>query len=130
MNRAMKLFVAVLALAFGAQAAAQGMYKCKDAAGKITSAGNECHLLGLIPAGEVSGRANVAPAEKFTNQQRAAPSVQPAPVAPPPPAAVQGADAKPAEDDKRCFTRQVKTAKGFATVRNCNDKPDEETTTQ
>ena len=129
MPQAVKIFFVMLGLALGAGATAQGMYKCKDAAGKITYAGNECHLLGLIPAGEVSGRANVAPAEKFTNQQRAAPSLQPAPVAPPP-AAVRGADAKPAEDDKRCFTRQVKTAKGFATVRNCNDKPDEETTTQ
>jgi hypothetical protein len=129
----MKILIAAAALSFGTGAAAQGMYKCKDAAGKITYAGNECHLLGLMPAGEVSGRASVAPGEKFTNQQRAAPAVQPAPAAsPPPPAAVQGADAgdKSTDGDKRCFTRQVKTAKGFATVRNCNDKPDEETTTQ
>ena len=59
------------------QASAQGLYKCKDAAGKITYAGSECQLLGLTPAGEVTGRASVAPALKFQPRPPAAPADEP-----------------------------------------------------
>ena len=52
MNPIAKACLAASAAAFCAQASAQGMYKCKDAAGKITYAGSECQLLGLTPAGE------------------------------------------------------------------------------
>jgi hypothetical protein len=98
-------------------AAAQGMYKCKDAAGKITYSGKECHLLGLTSAGDVTGRTSITPALKF-------PPSSPTPPAAAPKAASQSAaeDKEPAEPERRCFT--VKTAKGTAT--RCNDKPEEE----
>lgn len=115
----MRTLIAALALSFCAQAAAQGMFKCRDAAGKITYAGDECAKLGLKPAGEVQERSSVAPAYKPP-----APAARPKPAAagkPPVPAAQQGAEAPPTRE-KRCFT--VKTATGMAT--RCND-PAEET---
>ncbi len=117
MNRMMKFCFAASASLLCAQAAAQDMYKCKDAAGKITYSGKECSLLGLTSAGEVTGRASVTPALQFQPPAPAAPMrpAAAAPVAPQPdPAAVAP------DDDKRCFA--VKTAKGTAT--RCNDKPD------
>jgi hypothetical protein len=119
MNPSARFCIAAAALAFCGQAAAQGMYKCKDGAGKITYAGNECHLLGLSSAGEVTGRASVQPALKV-------------PPAPPPAAAAPAPDPAPApaekagrapdgeavvgEDGRRCF----KTARGS----RCNDSGD------
>lgn len=49
----MKLLTALLALPLCTVAAAQGMYKCKDGAGRITYSGNECHLIGLTSADNV-----------------------------------------------------------------------------
>lgn len=113
----MHLPVAFLLWLACSTAAAQGMFKCKDAAGKITYSGKECHLIGQADAGEVSGRTNVTPALKFQPSSPRPPSAAPAP-------ASQSAakDKEPAEPERRCFT--VKTAKGTAT--RCNDKPEEE----
>ena len=114
----MKFPIALLALALCTAAAAQGMYKCRNGAGRITYSGNECHLIGLTSAGEVTGRASVTPAIK-------PPATQPAPSAGPanPPASSsQSAAKEPAAPEKRCFT--VKTAKGSST--RCNDSPEEE----
>jgi hypothetical protein len=114
MNRIAQFALAALGLSFCAAAAAQGMYKCKDAAGKITYAGQECEKLGLSSAGEVKGRASVAPADKpppASAAKRAAPAAAPAP-------ATKSA-AAPKEPERRCFV--VKTAKGTAT--RCNDVP-------
>jgi hypothetical protein len=117
MNRIANFGFAALASVLCAQAEAQAMYKCKDAAGRITYAGKECNLLGLLPAGEVTGRASVQPALKLPP---AAPVALPSP--PPevtvPPAAEQagrgeGAEAAAGQDGRRCF----KTAKGT----RCND---------
>ncbi len=119
MNRMVKFCFAASASLLCAQAAAQDMYKCKDAAGKITYSGRECSLLGLTSAGEVTGRASVTPALQFQPTAPSAPvrSVEGrAPAAAPQPDPAAGAP----DDDKRCFT--VKTAKGTAT--RCNDRPD------
>lgn len=106
-------FAAAIALA-AAQAGAQQVYKCQDAAGKVTYASNPCAELGMRSAGEVKESINVAPAYK----------APPRPAEPPPSA--QSATPKPkaekaAEPERRCFT--VKTAKGVAT--RCNDKPED-----
>jgi len=108
------LFVFVIC-AFCTAAAAQGMYKCKDASGKITYAGNECHMLGLTPAGDVKGQANVAPAQKVPPPQpRAAPA---APSAPPVDRSGEQPSEAKAGPERKCFA--VKTAKGTST--RCND---------
>jgi hypothetical protein len=105
------VFSAAIALA-AAQAGAQQVYKCQDAAGKVTYASNPCAELGMRSAGEVKESINVAPAQK----------VPPRPAAPPPAAQAVPPDAeKAAEPERRCFT--VKTAKGVAT--RCNDKPED-----
>ena len=128
MNRIAIVFAAAVFAAasvslFSAQAAAQGMFKCKDAAGKITYSGSECHLLGLTSAGEVTGRASVTPALKFQPQAPEAPRPAPAaetPAKSAPPVSSSGDGAAPKEEgDKRCFT--VKAGKGSAT--RCNDTP-------
>ena len=115
MTRFVKLLPAILALPLCAQAAAPQMFKCKDAAGRITYAGKECTELGLSSAGEVKGRTSVTPALE-------------APAAPPPvPDAADKIAAPPSQSSQgaptiranRCFT--VKTAKG--TVERCNDVP-------
>jgi len=119
----MKFLIALLALALSPGAAAQGMYKCKDAAGKITYSGSECHLIGLTPAGDVTGRATVTPALKLP-APAAAPSARPATLPAPTTAPA------PAPAEKRCFTvtKVVKTPKGNTTVTStrCNDEPEEE----
>jgi len=102
-------------------AAAQGMYKCKDAAGKITYSGKECHLIGLTDAGEVTGRASVTPAVKPARAS-AAQTDAPAKAAP----ASQGTAKAPVPPERRCFT--FKTAKGTAT--RCNDTPEAEPETK
>jgi len=113
-NQKLGVFLLLAGLLSGS-AAAQGMYKCKDAKGKITYAGKECHLLGLTDAGEVTGRAVVTPAVKTQPAKPASPAEEPA-KAKKPEAASQSA-ATPAEPERRCF----KTAKGM----RCNDKPDD-----
>jgi Domain of unknown function (DUF4124) len=108
-------FAVAIALA-AAQAGAQQVYKCQDAAGKVTYASNPCADLGMRSAGEVKESINVAPAQK----------VPPRPAESAPAPAAQSATPKPkaekaAEPERRCFT--VKTAKGVAT--RCNDKPED-----
>ena len=121
----MKLGLAALALTLCAQVAAEEMYKCRDASGRITYSGKECKQIGLTSAGEIKGRITVQPALK----------TPPAPPAPPPAAAAKddaAKDAAPSGKDgtgsaegsatpeRRCFT--TKTAKGTAT--RCNDVPE------
>jgi hypothetical protein len=94
------------------QAGAQQVYKCQDAAGKVTYASTPCADLGMRSAGEVKENVNVAPGY----------TAPPRPAAPPPAAQVEPRKAEPvAEPERRCFT--VKTAKGVAT--RCNDKPED-----
>jgi hypothetical protein len=113
----LKIVGAVVAVAIAlatAQAGAQQVYKCQDAAGKVTYASQPCADLGMRPGGEVKESINVAPAYK----------APPRSAEPPPAAATQAAPPKPkpaAEPERRCF--KVKTAKGFAT--RCNDKPED-----
>ena len=64
-----------------AQAGAQQVYKCQDAAGKITYASHPCADLGMRSAGDVKESINVAPAQK----------VSPRPATPPPATSAQGA---------------------------------------
>ena len=60
----MKWLAAALALAFCAHAQAQ-MFKCKDAAGKITYSSDPCDKIGLSKGGEVrGGQVTVAPGLK------------------------------------------------------------------
>ena len=95
---------------------AQGMHKCKDAAGKITYAGQECEELGLKPSGGIQDRSSVAPAYRPPSVERPKPDA--AEAATPSPA-TQGTPAPAAEGadpERRCF----KTAKGF----RCNDVPE------
>ena len=129
----------LLALPLWTSAAAQEMYKCKDAAGKITYSSSACQGLGLTSAGEVSDRVTVQPAIRSSSQSGGGQSdlpagavqrrVGPATAAPGGSAqsgtaqAKQKADTAPPDPDadpnRRCFT--VKTAKGTAT--RCNDTP-------
>ena len=95
------------------QASAQQVYKCQDAAGKVTYASHPCADLGMRSAGEVKNSINVAPAYKAPPRP-AAPASAPAEKAAPPKS--EKAE-KAAEPERRCF--KVKTAKGFAT--RCND---------
>ena len=108
-----------------AAAAAQGMYKCKDATGKITYSGKACHLMGLTDAGEVTGRASVVPAVKPPPPGRAPAAAKTAAAktaaAKSAPPAEKSVAKVPTPPERRCFT--VKTAKGTAT--RCNDKPEE-----
>lgn len=117
----MKFLFAALALIFCAEVAAQKeMYKCKDAAGRITYAGKECNQLGLSSAGEIKGRVTVQPALKTPAARPAPPPTAAAKdAAPPAKSDPDGKDA-PATPEKRCFA--VKTAKGTAT--RCNDVPE------
>jgi uncharacterized protein DUF4124 len=63
-----RLLAAALALAFCAQAQAQ-MFKCRDAAGKITYSSEDCKKIGLAPAGPIK-----------ENQVTVAPGLKPKPV--------------------------------------------------
>ena len=118
MNTRLKFVLVLLALSLCGPAAAQGMYKCKDAAGKITYSGNGCNLIGLTSAGEVTGRVVVTPALKPPDPRYGQPAAQPSTQ----PVATRSAAAPPpAEPEKRCFT--IKTAKGTST--RCNDTPDD-----
>lgn len=116
MNRAT---LAVLILVFAHEASAQ-LFKCRDAAGKVTYSGTKCSDLGLKDAGEVKDRLQVTPAPSQPAPQPSSSARREndePPAATPPPAAEA-----PKEPERRCFT--VKTAKGNVT--RCNDKPDEE----
>ena len=105
MIRFVKLLPAILALPLCAQAAAPQMFKCKDAAGRITYAGRECSELGLSSAGEIKDRTTITPALKAPAAPPAVPDAADK-VAAPPSQSSEGAPATPA---RRCFT--VKTAK-------------------
>lgn len=109
------------------QASAQGLNKCRDAAGKITYASKDCDLLGLKPGGEITDHMSVAPAppkptapkpKTLERPVAAAPAAAPAA----PPAPVNKADRDPnseavvGENGRRCF----KTANGT----RCNDAAD------
>lgn len=106
--------VLLLGLALSGTAGAQSLYKCKDAAGKITYAGRECALMGLQSAGEIKDSMSSSPALPLprTKSSGGVPPPASQPVAPP------KAEEKAQDDpERRCF----KTAKGF----RCNDKPEE-----
>ena len=105
--------LALVAFAFCTGASAQGVFKCKDKAGKISYVQQECNELGLLPGGDMK-ETNIAPAQK------------PVPLAPAPqraqqkPASIAATPkeeevADPANPNRRCF----KTAKGT----RCNDVP-------
>jgi hypothetical protein len=116
MTRFVKLLPAILALPLCAQAAAPQVFKCKDAAGKITYAGKACSELGLSSAGEIKDRSTVTPALKFPAAPPAVPDAADKVAAPP----SQSSEVAPTFRANRCFT--VKTAKG--TVERCNDVPE------
>ena len=125
----MKMLFAVVAFALCAEVAAQEMYKCKNAAGRITYSGSPCKDLGLTSAGEVKGQANVieAPAGQGSTIQRetTTPTPKPRPAVKqeaPAESPVPAAEVSSGTPERRCFT--VKTAKGTTT--RCNDKPPEE----
>ena len=137
MNRRGRITLALLALALGPQAGAEELYKCKNAAGKITYSGQECSQIGLTSAGEVKGKTNITPALKFPAQPieargAAGQASKPAPGVPSTGGSGGGAAAAAAapaaqpvaagEEDpnRRCFS--VKTAKGTTT--RCNDVPE------
>lgn len=119
----LRILLPALALAIGTEAGAQ-MYKCKDAAGRITYSSQDCAAIGLISAGEVQEKVNVAPAYKPPPQPKPLPPTQAQPAPTPKPAAVAAEQEKKKEPERRCFV--VKTAKG--TVTRCNDKPEEDAT--
>ncbi len=135
MNRPGRITLTLLALALGPQAGADELYKCKNAAGKITYSGQECSQIGLTSAGEVKGKTNITPALKFPAppieaRGTAGQASKPAPGGPATggsgtAAAAAAPAAQPVaagEEDpnRRCFN--VKTAKGTST--RCNDTPE------
>jgi len=121
MHRNVLRTVFTVAIVFMAtQAGAQQVYKCQDAAGKITYASQACDKLGMRSAGEVKDSVNVAPAYKAPPRP-AAPAAKTAPPTEPTAQTTPPPGGKAAEPERRCF--KVKTAKGVAT--RCNDKPEE-----
>lgn len=116
----MRYFTAVFALLACHEAAAQ-MFKCTDAAGKVTYSSTTCKELGLKDAGAVPDRIQVAPAPArpaaAPSASRQAPRAAQENAAEKPPAAEDAAK----EPDRRCFTTNVKGR----SVTRCNDKPDE-----
>ena len=115
MSKGVVMVLMAAALLSSREAAAQ-MFKCTDAAGKVTYSSAKCSELGLKDAGEVKDRIQVTPAFQ-PPAQRPARAAEDRPVVTQKPAAEE--EKKP---ERRCFT--VKTAKG--TVTRCNDKPDEQ----
>lgn len=109
----MRSTLAFIAFALCAGASAQGIYKCKDKAGKISYIAQECVEAGLMPGGEMK-ETNISPAQKAPlppipqRQQQA----KPATIAETP---KEEAVEDPANPNRRCF----KTAKGM----RCNDVP-------
>jgi len=120
MNFIAKFCITASASLLCAQAAAQTLYKCKDAAGKLTYADAECNRLGLTPAGEVTGRITVQPAFKAPEVVPGGPpppeAAKPNPAPPVKAAPAEGGEAVVGQDGRRCF----KTANGT----RCNDAPD------
>lgn len=112
MTRLINLLPAILALPLCVQAAEPQMFKCKDAAGRITYAGRECSELGLSSAGEVKGRVMVTPALKVPAAPPAATDAAARDAATP----SKSSDGAPANPARRCF----KTAKG----ERCDDVPE------
>ena len=119
MDHGLKLLCAALVLLSHEEAVSQQIFKCKDAAARITYAGKPCEELGLISAGEVRDRITVGSGVIAPVAPAAAPRA-PVPEAAAGAGAGAGEDSTPAAPDKRCFT--VKTAKGTAT--RCNDVPE------
>ena len=117
MNLFAKSVLAALGMSLCAAAAAQSVYKCKDAAGKITYAGQECDTLGLSSGGEIEGKTSEAPAFK-PPPAATRPAPDAARAAPSAPRAAKAST----DPERRCFV--VKTAKGTAT--RCNDDPDDD----
>lgn len=120
-----RIVLAAAALTFCAQVGAQ-VFKCKDAAGKISYGSRACGEIGLSSAGEVKDDINMIPA----NKPPPVAAARPARVAAPAPAPKKPASAQASDDDgRRCFvtTRTVKTSKGNQTVQStrCNDEPEE-----
>jgi hypothetical protein len=123
MNGIAKLILASSALLLSGELGAQ-IFKCINAAGKITYSGTSCSELGLKDAGEVKNRLNVNPAYR---PPAPAPEIKsplssaPAAASKAPNTDAPAAAAEPADPERRCFT--VHTAKGNVT--RCNDQPDE-----
>lgn len=120
MNPIARLVLAAAALILSGAVSAQ-MFKCTNAAGKVTYSSTKCGDLGLKDAGEVPDRINVNPA--YRPPAESAP--RPSPVPPPPQAPAAGTPAAtepPKPPERRCFT--VRTPSG-GTVTHCNDKPDD-----
>ena len=61
LNRTSALAVLLSAMAFPAGAGAQSLYKCADAAGRITYASEACDKQGLKEVGPVRDRTTVVP---------------------------------------------------------------------
>ncbi len=112
-----------ISIALASGGASAQMFKCTNAAGKVTYSGQKCSGLGLKDAGEVKERIQAAPGDRPAAEAGArrpapapAPANAPAKDAEPPPPAAKADDA-----DRRCFS--VKTAKG--TSMRYGDKPEE-----
>lgn len=113
----LRILLPALALAIATEAGAQ-TYKCKDAAGRITYSSQDCAAIGLISAGEVQEKVNVAPAYKPPPQPQPPPSQAVKPAPKPAPAAAEAEKKKP---ERRCFV--VQTPSGPVT--RCNEVPEE-----
>src|SRR5207237_5523460 len=96
-----KLIFAASALLLSGELAAQ-IFKCTNAAGKITYSGTKCSELGLKDAGEVKDRLNVNPAYRPSARAIGSRS-SPAPAAKAPNTEMPAAAADPAKE-RRCFT--------------------------
>jgi len=116
MNTAARLVLLSLALIASRDAAAQ-LFKCTDAAGKITYSSMKCSELKLKDAGEVPDRIQITPA--IRSQPAARPGAQSERNEPSPKPA---ASAEPDKPERRCFTVNLG---GGKTATRCNDKPDE-----
>jgi hypothetical protein len=113
----MRYLIPVFAFLLCQEAAAQ-MFKCTDAAGKVTYSSTTCKDLGLKDAGPVQDRIQITPAPVPSSApQRAQRPAQEQPVEKP--AAAEEAAKAP---ERRCFTV---TTKSGGKVTRCNDKPDE-----
>ncbi len=113
----MRALFAILVF-LGAHDAAAQLYKCTDAAGKVTYSSSKCSELKLKDAGEVPDRIQVTPA--LRSQPPARPGAQSERNEPPPkPAATAEPEKQP---ERRCFTVNLG---GGKTATRCNDKPEE-----
>ena len=117
----MKRWVLAISIALASGGASAQMFKCTNAAGKVTYSGQKCNEIGLKDAGEVKARIQSAPGDRpaaaaATRTPAPAQADAPAKAAEPPPTA-----AKADDPDRRCFS--VKTAKGTTT--RCGDKQED-----